>query len=83
MPATHQGRNSLRYRTVWLSDIHLGFKDCKADYLLDFLDKVECDTLYLLGDIVDMWSMKKRFCWPNSHYEVIRLLFQNRSRVPG
>lgn len=66
----------VKCRTVWLSDIHLGFKDCKADYLLDFLQSVECETLYLLGDIVDLWSLKKTFFWPPGHYEVIKLLFQ-------
>ena len=66
----------LNCRTVWLSDIHLGFKDCKADYLLDFLESVECETLYLLGDIVDLWSLKKSFFWPSSHYEVIKAIFK-------
>jgi UDP-2,3-diacylglucosamine pyrophosphatase LpxH len=64
------------YRTVFLSDIHLGFKDCKAEYLLSFLKSIECDTLYLLGDIVDMWAMKKRFLWPSSHYEVLKAIFK-------
>ena len=51
----------LRVRTCFLSDIHLGIRGCRADYLLDFLSKVECDTLYLVGDIVDLWSLKRRF----------------------
>ena len=77
------------YRTIWLSDIHLGFKDCKADYLLNFLKSVDCDTLYLLGDIVDMWSMKKRFIWPSSHYEVLKAIFKKAKKgtrvvyIPG
>lgn len=77
------------YRTVWLSDIHLGFKDCKADYLLHFLKSVDCDTLYLLGDIVDMWAMKKRFIWPSSHYEVLKAIFKKAKKgtrvvyIPG
>jgi UDP-2,3-diacylglucosamine pyrophosphatase LpxH len=65
-----------RLRTVWISDIHLGSKDCRADYLLDFLRRIECDTLYLLGDIVDFWAMRRQFLWPASHYEVLRLLMQ-------
>ena len=72
------------YRTLWLSDIHLGFKDCKAEYLIELLEQVECETLYLVGDIVDLWSMQKRFCWPNSHYQVLRLIVdkaQNGTRV--
>ena len=39
-------RKSLHYRAVWISDVHLGFKNCRADYLLDFLHSVQCDTLY-------------------------------------
>ena len=44
-----------RYRTIWLSDIHLGTPGCQADYLLDFLKHNDSDTLYLVGDIVDGW----------------------------
>lgn len=80
---------SIHYRTVWLSDIHLGFKDCRAEYLLDFLASVDCDTLYLVGDIVDLWSLKRRFYWPSSHYEVIRAIFKKARKgtrvvyIPG
>ena len=66
----------LSVRTVWLSDIHLGSKDCRANYLLDFLQRVECDTLYLLGDIVDFWAMRRQFVWPAAHYEVLRLIMR-------
>ena len=52
--------NKTHYRTLWLSDIHLGNKDCKAEYLLTFLDSISVDTLYLVGDIVDMWQIKKK-----------------------
>ena len=47
------------YPAVWISDVHLGYKDCQAQYLLDFLNAIECDVLYLVGDIVDLWSMKR------------------------
>ncbi|PUA28633.1 MAG: UDP-2,3-diacylglucosamine hydrolase [Cellvibrio sp. 79] len=76
-------------RTVWISDIHLGFRDCKADYLLDFLDKIHCDTLYLVGDIVDLWSLQRRFCWPKKHYQVMLKFYELAARgvrvvyVPG
>lgn len=59
-------------RTVFISDIHLGFKDCQADYLLAFLNSVQAETIYLLGDIVDLWSLRKRLFWPSSHYEVLK-----------
>ncbi|MEM9102972.1 MAG: UDP-2,3-diacylglucosamine diphosphatase [Pseudomonadota bacterium] len=66
----------LKCRTVFISDVHLGYKDCKAEFLLDFLSKIDCEVLYLLGDIVDLWSLKKRLFWPPAHYEVIRLINQ-------
>jgi UDP-2,3-diacylglucosamine pyrophosphatase LpxH len=73
-----------RLCSVWISDVHLGSRDCRADYLLDFLRRVECETLYLLGDVVDFWAMKRQFLWPSSHYEVLRLIMQkarNGTRV--
>lgn len=63
--------NKTHYRTVWLSDIHLGSKDCKAEYLLDFLQHSDIDNLYLVGDIVDMWAMSRQFRWPDCHNKVL------------
>lgn len=62
----------LRFRTVWLSDIHLGFRGCSAEYLVDFLDAVECEYLYLVGDIIDIWSLKRKSYWPQAHNDVVR-----------
>lgn len=76
-------------RTVWISDVHLGYRDCKADELLAFLDRLHCDTLYLVGDIIDMWALKRRFCWPARHYQVLLKLHELASNgmrviyVPG
>ena len=64
------------HRTVWLSDIHLGCKDCKADLLLDFLQYNTMDTLYLVGDIVDFWALKRQFMWPESHNRLLHALYQ-------
>lgn len=61
---------STHYRAVWLSDIHLGCKDCKAEQLLNFLDNCTIDTLYLNGDIIDMWALSKQFRWPASHNQL-------------
>lgn len=65
---------TLHYRTVWISDTHLGTKGCKAEYLRDFLDHVECDTLYLVGDIIDLWSwnVKSGFYWPILHSDIVQ-----------
>ena len=67
-------RKSLHYRAVWISDVHLGFKNCRADYLLDFLHCVQCDTLYLVGDIIDFWAMRRSVYWPQEHNNVVRTI---------
>jgi UDP-2,3-diacylglucosamine pyrophosphatase LpxH len=64
----------LRFRTCFLSDVHLGHKGCRADYLLDFLTRVECQTIYLVGDIIDLWSLKRSVFWPKAHNDVLRTL---------
>jgi UDP-2,3-diacylglucosamine pyrophosphatase LpxH len=65
-------KNPIRVRSVWISDIHLGFKGCQAEKLLDFLHSVETDYLFLVGDIIDFWSIKKSPFWPQTHTNVIR-----------
>ncbi len=62
----------IRVRSVWISDVHLGFKGCQATALLDFLHSVETDYLFLVGDIVDFWSIRKSPFWPQEHTNVIR-----------
>ncbi|TAJ94483.1 MAG: UDP-2,3-diacylglucosamine diphosphatase [Gammaproteobacteria bacterium] len=64
--------NKRRVRTVWISDVHLGFRGSQADLLLDFLHAIDCDLLYLVGDIIDMWRMKQKPYWPQQHNNVIR-----------
>ena len=66
------GLPRLVFRTVWISDIHLGTPGCKAELLLDFLKSIECETLYLVGDIVDGWQLKKGWYWPARHNDVVR-----------
>jgi len=87
-----QERNAhspMRLRTVFISDIHLGFKGCSAEWLLDFLHIVETDTLILVGDIIDVWSMQKNMFWPQSHNNVLRTILGKAKRgtkvifVPG
>ena len=62
------------YRSIFISDVHLGFSGCSADYLLSFLRSTRCDYLYLVGDIIDVWQMKKKIFWPQSHNDVIRTI---------
>lgn len=63
-----------KYRAIWISDVHLGYRGCKAEYLLDFLHTVETEYLFLVGDIVDLWAMHKTMYWPQSHSNVIRTI---------
>jgi UDP-2,3-diacylglucosamine pyrophosphatase LpxH len=63
-----------RFRTIWISDVHLGFKGCQADFLLEFLHSTQCDHLYLVGDIIDVWTMKRGLYWPQEHNNVVRSL---------
>ena len=63
---------SHRYRTIWLSDIHLGTPGCQAYFLLDFLRTHQADTLYLVGDILDGWQLQKGWYWPQAHNDVVQ-----------
>lgn len=60
-----------RYRAVFVSDVHLGSRHAKAAELRSFLDTVECDSLYLVGDIVDFWKLRKRVRWPADHTALV------------
>lgn len=78
-----------RYRTIWISDIHLGTRGCKADLLLEFLKYTEADTLYLVGDIIDGWRLKRSWYWNQSHNDVVQKLLRKARKgtkvvyVPG
>lgn len=61
-----------RYRTVFISDVHLGTRGCRADALADFLRATECERIYLVGDIVDGWRLRRSWYWDKHHDEVIR-----------
>jgi UDP-2,3-diacylglucosamine pyrophosphatase LpxH len=80
---------SLSLRTVWISDIHLGTPGCQADALLDFLRHTDCDTLYLVGDIVDGWQLRRNWYWPQAHNDVLQKLLRKARKgtrviyVPG
>lgn len=62
------------FRTIFISDVHLGTRGCQADHLIDFLKSHTCDKLYLVGDIIDGWRMKSAMYWPQSHSNVLRRL---------
>jgi UDP-2,3-diacylglucosamine pyrophosphatase LpxH len=71
----HAG-DRLRVRSVFISDIHLGTPGCRADALLDFLRHVQCEQLFLVGDIVDGWQLKRRWYWPQAHNDVVQKLLR-------
>lgn len=80
---------SFRYRTIWISDIHLGTKGCNAEMLLDFLRRTECQYLYLVGDIFDLWRLKKTWYWRQAHNDVVQKLLRKARKgtrvvyIPG
>lgn len=78
-----------RYRTIWISDIHLGTKGCNTELLIDFLDSVDSETMYLVGDIIDGWRLKKKFYWPDAHNDIVWRILKRAKRgtrivyIPG
>ncbi len=73
-PNRRNRRRPTHYRSIFISDVHLGFSGCSAEYLLDFLRSTTCDRLYLVGDIIDLWQMKRRLYWPQAHNDVVRTI---------
>lgn len=76
-------------RTVWISDLHLGTPGCQAGPLLDFLRQYECRTLYLVGDIIDGWQLRRSWYWPQAHNDVVQKILRKARKgtrvvfVPG
>jgi UDP-2,3-diacylglucosamine pyrophosphatase LpxH len=87
--APDAGRDALRYRSVWISDLHLGTPGCQARALLDFLKQVECQNLFLVGDIIDGWQLRRTWFWPQTHNDVVQKLLRKARKgtrvifVPG
>ncbi len=81
--------NPLRFRSIWISDVHLGTRACKADYLLDFLQRTESTYLYLVGDMIDFWNLKNGWYWPAAHNRVVQAILEKAATgtqvtyVPG
>jgi len=80
IPEPRGFRPKRKFRTIWISDIHLGTRGCNAAMLVDFLRAVECETLYLVGDIVDGWRLRKGWYWPDAHNEVVRRVLKMAHR---
>lgn len=63
-----------QYRTLFISDVHLGTRNCQADMLVDFLGRHDAETIYLVGDIVDFWRIQQGAVWPEAHSQVLQAL---------
>lgn len=68
------------YRTIWISDVHLGSPGCQANLLAKFLKEHESEQLYLVGDIIDGWRLKSKFFWPQEHSNVVRRILTRAKR---
>ncbi len=84
-----EAQAALHVRSVWISDLHLGTPGCRATELLDFLRRVECRNLFLVGDIVDGWQLRRSWYWPQAHNDVVQKLLRKARKgtrvvfVPG
>ncbi|WP_188055910.1 MULTISPECIES: UDP-2,3-diacylglucosamine diphosphatase [unclassified Sphingosinithalassobacter] len=78
-----------QYRTIWISDVHLGTRGCNAAMLIDFLDHVDSETMYLVGDMIDGWQLRKKFYWPAAHNDIVWRILKRAKRgtrivyIPG
>ncbi|MDT7515950.1 UDP-2,3-diacylglucosamine diphosphatase [Rhodoferax mekongensis] len=88
-PDTDEDVGHRRYRAVFVSDIHLGTAGCQAKPLLDFLKHHPSDNLYLVGDIIDGWQLRRRWFWPQAHNDVVQKLLRRARKgcrvvfIPG
>lgn len=79
----------MHYRAIFISDLHLGTPGCQADALLDFLKENSSDNLYLIGDIIDGWQLRRKWYWPQAHNDVVQKLLKRARKgtkvifVPG
>lgn len=85
----HDYEEKLRFRSIWISDTHLGSVSCQAQMLLDFLRHTDSEHLYLLGDIVDGWQLRRGWFWPQAHNDVVQKILRKARKgtrvvyIPG
>ena len=88
-PGSDDEPSGERFRTIFISDLHLGTPGCQAGPLLDFLKAHPSDNLYLVGDIVDGWQLRRKWYWPQAHNDVVQKLLKRARKgcrivfVPG
>ena len=66
----------LNYRSIWISDFHLGTRGCQSELLLEFIKHTQSEKLYLVGDIIDGWALKNNWYWPQSHNDVVQKILR-------
>jgi UDP-2,3-diacylglucosamine pyrophosphatase LpxH len=87
--SSEQFRGLKRYRAAWISDAHLGTRGCNATALLNFLRETDFDTLYIVGDLIDIWSLRRVTYWPQQHNDVIQKILRKARKgtrviyIPG
>ena len=88
-PAPHGKKDVKRFRTIWISDVHLGTTGCQAARLLEFLQATESEILYLVGDIIDGWQLRRRWYWDQTHNNIVQNVLKKAKKgtevifVPG
>ena len=75
-PDAETPERPVKVRSAFISDVHLGTPGCQADALLDFLRLLECERLYLVGDVIDGWQLRRRWHWPQAHNDVVQKLLR-------
>jgi UDP-2,3-diacylglucosamine pyrophosphatase LpxH len=84
-----ESSSNKHYRAIFISDLHLGTPGCQAEALLEFLKTHTCDTLFLVGDIIDGWQLRRKWYWPQAHNDVVQKLLRKARKgcrvvfVPG
>ena len=82
-PSFPKSQSGRRVRAAWISDVHLGTRTSNADALLRFLRDYECEKLYVVGDLIDIWQLRRGRYWPQQHNDVIqKILRKARKGVP-
>ncbi|MEP5174643.1 UDP-2,3-diacylglucosamine diphosphatase, partial [Marinobacter alexandrii] len=78
-----------KFRAIFISDIHLGTRHCQAELFTEFMDKHESDRVYLIGDVVDGWRLKKSWYWPQTHEAAVQMVLKKAragvhiTNIPG
>src|SRR6266480_1132626 len=88
-PFVRESDSIRRVRAAWISDVHLGTRGANAGALLDFLHEYEFETLYVVGDLIDIWQLRRAIYWPQQHNDVIQKILRKSRKgtrtvyIPG